>query len=389
MTGGYRSGDERTPDHHRRRRQHPLDATAARRFRQHRGAAGPRGHADGQRPRLAPPDGGRGRAHRQGPRHRPVRPHRPPTSATALDGADIVIIALSVGGSPACVTTSRSPPATASASRSATASGPAGSPAPCGACRSSPRWPGPWSAGAPTALLINVSNPLTALCRAVGRESDIRVVGLCNELVGLKFSLSLLFDSPMHEVDPVSAGVNHLRWSPSCGSSGADGFAMLRSVLDDPSAHGDEPIWMAPVEGMHWQKVSEGDDVDQGGRGGQQPAQVRAVPAASASCPGASDTHVAEFFPGFVTPSSDFGTGLGRPSLRPPRPSEGQGGRRPRGRRAAGRRRDLAVALGRARGRAASRALATGTERTLPMNLPNQGQVENLPTRPRGGVHRA
>ena len=59
---------------------------------------------------------------------------------------------------------------------------------------------------APGALLLNVSNPMTALCRAVTSQTSVRTVGLCNELVGLQFWLSLVFDVPMHEVDPTVAG---------------------------------------------------------------------------------------------------------------------------------------------------------------------------------------
>ena len=46
--------------------------------------------------------------------------------------------------------------------------------------------------------------------------------------------------------------------------------------------------------------------MDEGGCGGQQPAQFELFRQFGV-LPGASDTHVAEFFPGFVTPASDFG----------------------------------------------------------------------------------
>ena len=155
-----------------------------------------------------------------------------------------------------------------------------------------------------------MSNPLTALCRSVGRESRISVVGLCNELVGLKFVLSLLFDAPMHKVDPVAAGVNHLPLVTELRIDGADGFAMLRSLLDDPVEHGDDPIWMAPVESMHWQKVSTGEswtkaDVIANNRVKFELFRRFGV------LPGASDTHVVEFFPGFVTSASDYGRDWG------------------------------------------------------------------------------
>ena len=37
---------------------------------------------------------------------------------------------------------------------------------------------------APDAWLVNVTNPLTALCRSVTRETGVKTVGLCNEWVG-------------------------------------------------------------------------------------------------------------------------------------------------------------------------------------------------------------
>src|SRR3954468_24699866 len=43
---------------------------------------------------------------------------------------------------------------------------------------------------APDAWLVNVTNPLTALCRSVTRETNVKTVGLCNEWVGATFNLS-------------------------------------------------------------------------------------------------------------------------------------------------------------------------------------------------------
>ncbi len=111
----------------------------------------------------------------------------------------------------------------------------------------------------PDALLVNVSNPLTALCRAVTRETTVRTVGLCNELVGLSWMMSLLFDVGMLEVDPVVGGVNHLPLVTALRIGGDDGFAMLRALLDDPGTRADEPIWMEPPANAHWRKVSTGD----------------------------------------------------------------------------------------------------------------------------------
>jgi len=157
----------------------------------------------------------------------------------------------------------------------------------------------------PDALLLNVTNPLSALCRAVTRETSVRTVGLCNEVVGLQFVTSLLLDADIRRVDPVVAGVNHLPLVTALRVEGDDGFARLRALLDDEEAQAG-PLWMTPPAAMHYRKVSPGPewtkaDVIAGNRLKLELFQRFGV------LPGSSDTHVGEFFAGFVTPASDFG----------------------------------------------------------------------------------
>ena len=139
---------------------------------------------------------------------------------------------------------------------------------------------------APEALLVNVSNPLTALCRAVTRETSVRAVGLCNELVGLAFVMSLLFDVGFDQIEPVVGGVNHLPLVTALTIDGQDGFAMLRDLLERPGDRGEEPIWMDPPEAIALaQAVGAGREVGQGRRGGQLPRSSSSCSAASACCP--------------------------------------------------------------------------------------------------------
>lgn len=229
----------------------------------------------------------------------------------------------------------------------------------------------------PDALLVNVTNPLTALCRAVSRETRINVVGLCNEVVGLQFCLSLLFDVGMNEVDPVIAGVNHLPIATSLRIGDHEGFARLRDAMEgkiDLSA----PLWLDPLpEQMHWHrrdplgKWTKADVLENMKVKLELFRRFGALPASS-------DTHVVEFFPGFVTDVSDFGRDWGihhygidghrADKLKdnanlawlmgsqdiPPIPSG-----------------ELVAPL--------LEALLTGQEHELPVNLPNTGQVQNVP----------
>jgi alpha-galactosidase len=234
---------------------------------------------------------------------------------------------------------------------------------------------------APTALLLNVSNPLSAVCRAVTSQTATRCVGLCNELVGFQFAMSLIFDAAMHEVDPVVAGINHLPVVTALRIGERDGFALLREVLDHPEALEGQGIWMDPPEQSHWHK-----------RDPSTPWSKADVVANSALkleifrhlgvLPGSADTHVSEFFPWFVTPSSDFGRDWGvhhygmeghrrdKADDEADAASLEAGGEIPPW--ASG---ELAAPL--------IDAVVRGKERTLPMNLPNTGQVTDVP---RGSV---
>jgi alpha-galactosidase len=228
----------------------------------------------------------------------------------------------------------------------------------------------------PDALLVNVSNPLTALCRAVTRETTVSTVGLCNELVGFTWAMSLLFDVGMHEVDPMVGGVNHLPLVTALRIGGSDGFAMLRSVLGQPIGELTDPIWMEPPADSHWHKVSTGEKWTKGDVVHNNRLKFELF-GRFGVLPGASDTHVAEFFPWFVTEASAFGGGwgvhhYGIEGHRADKESDEA---------------DLADLLVSdqlppwSSGELVAPLLAavvSGTERHLPVNLPNTGQVVGL-----------
>jgi len=228
----------------------------------------------------------------------------------------------------------------------------------------------------PDALLVNVSNPLTALCRAVSRETSVRAVGLCNELFGNSWMLSLLFDANLFAVDPVVGGVNHLPLVTGLRIGEEDGFAMLRDLLDDPGTRADDPIWMEPPPETHWHKASDGDKWTKGDVLANNRLKFELF-SRFGVLPGSSDTHVAEFFPGFVTETSDLGRhwGVHHYGL-------------------AGHQADKAADDAGVPALLASReitswpsgelvaplldAMVTGNDAALPVNLPNTGQVANL-----------
>ena len=231
---------------------------------------------------------------------------------------------------------------------------------------------------APDAMLLNVSNPLSTLCRAMSKETAVTTVGLCNEMVGFQFAMSLIFECGMHEVKPTVAGVNHLPLVTSFTVGDDDGFSLLRDFLENPGDRANDPIWMnPPPPNSHWHKHSDGEKWTKSDVVLNNAVKLELFQRFGV-LPGASDTHVVEFFPGFVTPESDFGrtwgvhhygiaghkadkddddASVGRLMGSDTIPTWGSG--------------ELVADL--------ISAVVTGTPRALPMNLPNSGQVTTLP----------
>jgi alpha-galactosidase len=159
---------------------------------------------------------------------------------------------------------------------------------------------------APDAWLVNVTNPLTALCRSVTRETSVKTVGLCNEWVGATFNLSLLLDCGMNDLDPVLTGVNHFPLAVALRVKGKDAFAPILALMEDPERAANEPIWMDPPAAMKWTKVSPAAhwsklDVIENNRVRLEILRRFGV------FPGSGDHHSVEFMPGFVHPGNDYG----------------------------------------------------------------------------------
>ena len=228
----------------------------------------------------------------------------------------------------------------------------------------------------PDAWLLNLTNPMTALCRAVTRETGVSTVGLCHEITITRFVLSLLLDVSFLDLDLTVGGVNHLPFVTALRVGERDGFALLRETLDRIDEIADEPLAMDLPDGLghpappsgHWTK---GDLVAVN--------QVKLdLFRRWGVLPGAGDRHVAEFFGEFLTPDTDWGAELGIELQTIENREEWQAryvaeleamlaapevSRMPSGEMVCG----------------ILHNLRTGTRGEYPGNLPNRGQVVGLP----------
>jgi alpha-galactosidase/6-phospho-beta-glucosidase family protein len=156
----------------------------------------------------------------------------------------------------------------------------------------------------PDAWMLNITNPMTTLCRAMTHETNIRTVGLCHEIAGAQFALALLLDAGFDELEFELVGVNHLPIFTSLQVRGEDGFEQLRALVADPDGLGEQTVNL-PVG------VPEEAAALLGGVRKRDILDYHKVKLALFErygvLPGAGDRHLVEFFPGFLTEESGWG----------------------------------------------------------------------------------
>jgi alpha-galactosidase len=158
----------------------------------------------------------------------------------------------------------------------------------------------------PDAWLLNLTNPMTTICRAVTRESTIRTVGLCHEITIMQFLLSLLLDVSFLELQPRVAGVNHLPFISHLDVAGRDGLELLRELIADADRRASEPLAMELPGDLLPGKVSEGPEWTKGDVLHHNRVKFELFTRFGV-LPGAGDRHLVEFFPGFLTEASGWG----------------------------------------------------------------------------------
>jgi len=67
---------------------------------------------------------------------------------------------------------------------------------------------------APTAFVINFTNPMTPICEAIEKATHVKTVGLCHGIHQIRVLASNLLRIPSSEkLEAEAAGINHLTWT--------------------------------------------------------------------------------------------------------------------------------------------------------------------------------
>ncbi|MEK6645708.1 MAG: alpha-galactosidase [Candidatus Firestonebacteria bacterium] len=84
---------------------------------------------------------------------------------------------------------------------------------------------------APNAILLNYTNPMAMLCRAMQKKSFLKLTGLCHSVQGTAKMLAKWINAPMEEITYVCAGINHQSWYIEFKRNGKDVYPLIRKAI--------------------------------------------------------------------------------------------------------------------------------------------------------------
>jgi alpha-galactosidase len=95
----------------------------------------------------------------------------------------------------------------------------------------------------PDATLLNYTNPMAMLCRAMQRESPIRLTGLCHSVQGTAAMLAGWIGAPRSEITYTCAGINHQAWYVKYEWNGKDANPLIRKAITErPEIYNEEIV---------------------------------------------------------------------------------------------------------------------------------------------------
>ncbi len=94
----------------------------------------------------------------------------------------------------------------------------------------------------PDAILLNYTNPMAMLCRAMQRESFIKLTGLCHSVQGTAMMLAHWIGAPYEEITYTCAGINHQAWYIDFRWNGKDAYPLIRKAVEKPEIYNEEIV---------------------------------------------------------------------------------------------------------------------------------------------------
>ncbi len=147
----------------------------------------------------------------------------------------------------------------------------------------------------PQAFFLNYTNPMTVLTRALCQTRSVpeRTVGLCHEYIGVRAHLARVFGVSPAEIQAKVAGVNHLIWITDLYAGGRRVWSEIPALAD---------------------RILSGEirvDAENTSVFADHALVKAALFQLYGALPAAGDRHIAEFFPHFISEATGWGADYG------------------------------------------------------------------------------
>ena len=138
---------------------------------------------------------------------------------------------------------------------------------------------------APKAVVLNYTNPMATLTNIFYKNSNLRTVGLCHGLFEVYDLFQKLFGADSEEQIKIRfAGANHFFWILDFQVNGRDGYQLLKETLN----------------GRRFDEVCKNDYIDEAGFGSANRVASEMLEV-TGLLPYTGDRHTSEFFPHYLT----------------------------------------------------------------------------------------
>lgn len=94
----------------------------------------------------------------------------------------------------------------------------------------------------PGAPMLNYTNPMVLLCRAIQRETSVPLVGLCHSVQGTAEMLAKWIGAPISEITYTCAGINHMAWYLEYKWNGQDAYPLIHQAMQRPEIYNEEQV---------------------------------------------------------------------------------------------------------------------------------------------------
>ncbi|MEW6354807.1 MAG: hypothetical protein AB1696_00660 [Planctomycetota bacterium] len=167
--------------------------------------------------------------------------------ARAFDGADFIIITLTVGGGKQDLVTVETPLKYGFYQPVGDTLGPGGLMRIYSSYSTFKGFVTDMQKYCPQVLVINFTNPMTMVCRLMNRLSEhkVKVVGLCHGTWGITRQIAAKLNLDPREIKVVPAGVNHFIWFLKITHKGKDLYPQIRKDLLEKT---DGKLWPVTME---------------------------------------------------------------------------------------------------------------------------------------------